>query len=207
VKSVMVSLLDPKIQPGHNPEDNERQVRETLERALRRTQDNFDELLARTAALETNSVAQAFGSMYQRSAPAVPDILDGVWQTLPFDTASLLNVGVVPDVDTDSWSYSSPGVFSLSVELNARVVEAQAGRTALLRLWSITEDTLVGGIVPIGLGRNTDVLQSSSTIQAGVLGAGGEYRLEIQGYGSDIVVVAWDVISFSTNRVSRAAEF
>ena len=173
---------------------------------LDRNQDNIQAAVDELAEYVQLLNIGAWGGMRVGSPITVPpwDLSD-VWQKVDlFDTARPGERYVVTDLVNDSMTYTYAGMYVASIQAAARIVEQNRGRVVELRLNNLT-DGVQSDPIPIGVGRNTDVININLTFMVEVEAANDEYTMEIRCPGDTIDITQWDAFLWDTWRVSPPA--
>ncbi len=153
------------------------------------TTDNSDEPTAASANWTAFTGISGLGGMYLAAPTLIGQDITAIWQPLTmFDTVAATERGILSDATADTFVFSYPGIWDLSLNVNISHPSLPSARTFGIRTFNVT-DAIAGGGLVVGIGRNSEATIVSTTLRfrASEADMGKTFRIEIG--GSDAVTV------------------
>lgn len=151
--------------------------------------DTSDEPTAASANWAALTGISGLGGMYLPSPTLLGQDITALWEPLTmFETAATTERGIVSNPSADTFVFSYPGLWDLSLNINISHASLPQARTFGLRTFNVTDAAVGGGLV-VGIGRNSEATIVSTTLRFRVLQSDLGKSFEFQIGGGDAVTV------------------
>ncbi len=146
---------------------------------------------------------QGIGAAGMVNPTAGADLGAGYNHLTLFDSELLPAKNVTIDLVNDQFSFDKAGLWELSWQLFFNHNSSNSGRRTNLRLWDVTDNSQIAGDVPLGIGRNVEDSDTSSSFrfQLDASDVGHPIRLELGG-GDVVTSVTYEIFRLDLLRLA-----